>query len=328
MSLPRIPRWIAPVALIAAVICAQFLILKAFRQQQSRYLVQKSTAAMNRPGYMAEAQQIAQRAVELNPQDGYAWFNLGTSVYLQQQWTQAIDILQEGIKLLPHSYNATRLLAFSFYNTGNFSEASSHFSEYLAMIPNPPVSPELVFGRAGLAALRTGQLDDASYNLVRATPLEEKKSDNLRARTLAAVLGNRLGGAHYCATLFRFYAPQEELNPFELVANAMRGGKISQATQFLERILPESGDDLSVVKGLAAAYSASGQAAKAEELIAQQVSARPDSPSLRLVYGDILFAQKRYAEASVQYDEHLRLQPDSPLRQDIEEKKKQMTAGR
>jgi Tfp pilus assembly protein PilF len=324
---PKQPRWITALLIIVAVVAAEYIAVRGFRQQHSRFLVQKSTAMLSRPDYVAPGQQVAARAVELNPYDGYAWFNLGTSVYLQSQFPQAVAIFKQGIDYLPHSYNAIRLLAFSHYSMKDFAQAAQEFSEYLAMMPSPPVSPELVFTRSGLAALRVGQLADATYDLQRATPLEQDKTENLRARIMAAVLGNRLGGALYCTRLFRFYSPQQELNPFEMVANALRGQKLPLATTYLESILPESSKDQSVLKALAAAYSSGGQPQKAEALIAAAVQAEPQSPSLRLVYGDILYAQKRYPEAIAQYDEHLKLQPNSPLRADIQQKKKAAEAA-
>jgi len=290
-------------------------------------MIQFGNGLINAGKRELEAQSVSARAVQLNPYDGYGWLNLGTSVYLQHKFPEAVTTLQQGLPYLPHSYNALRLMAFSNYNMQKYGPASTEFEKYLEMQPFPQVSPELIFTYAGLASLRAGDLSDSVYDLMQATPLSDKKADVLRARILAAVLGSRLDGAVYCTRLFRFFNPGTELNPMEILVNTIKRGQVSQTISYLETILPESTNDVSVIKTLAAAYVNTGQREKANTIIADAVTRHPESATLRLVYGDILYSEKRFPEAVVQYDEHLRLQPDSPLRADLEQKKAEISAG-
>lgn len=303
------------------VLVGQVLLISAFRQQHSRVLVYKSTVIMQK-GNPAAAEGLAAQAVALNGYDGYARFNYGTSLYLQQRFAEAVEAFSGAIPVLPHAFNAVRLLAFSQYEMQKFEAAAASFRDYLATIPNPPVSPDLVFERAGISELRLGNLEVASLNLLSATPLLEKKSDNLRMRIMTAVLANRPGTALYCARLFRHTVPGTELNAFDMLANAIKAGKLAGATAFLETILPMSESDPSVAKVLAAAYMRGPDANRAEALIKGEIEKRPEDASLRLVLGDIYYAQKQLPQAFEQYDEHLRLLPDSGFRADIDQKRK------
>lgn len=309
------------IAGVVILIFCQLIILRAFQQQAGKLSVYRSQVMLSRDGYQVPAEAESRKAIKLNRFDGYAWFNLGSSVYQQKRFEEARSVLRSSLEYLPHSYNALRLIAFSDYRLQDFAAAAEQFSGYLEMMPNPEVTPDLVFTMAGLASLRTGDLANADYNLLLATPLSTDKSDILRARIMTGVFANQPLSAELAYRLFMFYLPKEELNPFEMVANGLRSGQGAQVVQFLEMAYGLNPDDLSNLKALAAAYAATNQRPKAEALVSKAVEKHPQSASLRLVYGDLLYAQKQYQEAFAQYDEHLRLQPNSPLKGDIENKK-------
>lgn len=317
----RNSRRIFTVAILLSAIFMQFAVINAVGKHHSRVLVQKSTSILSSPERAPIAEAFAYEAVDLNPYDGYAWFYLGTAKYLQNDFPEAVSLLTHGLDYLPHSYNSIRLLGFSNYQMQNFKNAAADFERYLTMMPSPSVSPDLVFNRAGLAKLRTNELDDASFYLIQATAAAEVNHDNLRGRMIAAVLSNRLGTAEYCAELFWFHAPDAELNPFDMLAGAMQTGKTSQATQFLETLINRNPGDVSVVKALAAAYSRSDREETAKDLILKAIQENPENASLHLAMGDLFYAEKRFDEAIIYYDEHLRLQPNSNFREDISRKK-------
>lgn len=325
MSDPKktLPRWVSIVAIVLVVVVAQLLFIRAIKQEYAKMLVQHGTNLLKNPSALPTATAASKQAVSLNSYDGYAWFNYGTSIYLQKDFPQAIQLLDESSQYLPHSYNALRLIAFSNYNLKEFAQATEQFRSYLEMIPSPDVSPDLIYRTAGLSALRVADMADANFWLMQAAMLSDEKPAVLREQIMAAVLSNRLGTAEYATRLFRFYAPDAQLSPFEIVANAARTKKLPLAIRYLEMILPKSDGDLSVVKALAAAYSSSGEAPKAEGLILEAIKQKPEDPTLYLALGDILYTQKRYPEAFAQYDKHLALEPDSRLKGDIEQKRKE-----
>lgn len=314
-------RRIFTVALVMSAALMQLTVINAFGKHHSRVLVQKSTTILSNPERAPAAEEFAREAVDLNPYDGYAWFYLGTAKYLQNDFSSAVTLLTQSLAYLPHSYNSIRLLAFSSYQIQDYKTAAAEFDRYLTMMPSPSVSPDLVFNRAGLSKLRTNDLDDAAFYLIQATAAAEEKNDNLRGRMFAAVFSNRFGTAEYCAKLFRFHAPDADLNPFDMLAGALQTGKMQQATRFLETLISSNPDDLSVVKALAAAYSRSNREEAAKELILKAIQDNPENASLHLAMGDLFYAEKRYDEAIIYYDEHLRLQPNSNFREDIARKK-------
>jgi tetratricopeptide (TPR) repeat protein len=311
------------VAFIVVVVVSQAAVILAFRQQQAKVLLNQASILLNAQAPPAQSEPYSRQAVELNPQDGYAWFYFGTAKYLQSEMPEAIQVLETAITVLPHSYNALRLLAFSHYKEQRFAEAAKYLTEYLTMIPSPPVSPEMVFRMAGLASLRQGDLATANHYLTRATDLVEgdQKGDLLRVRATVSLLCNQSWTAEYCFRAFRYYQPDEEFNPFELIANAAKTNKIPTTVGFFQAAHFRDRNDISVIKALAAAYMASGKGENAKTLLQQTVDRHPEDATLRLAYGDVLFANKEYRDAFTQYDEHLKLEPDSRYRQDILRKK-------
>lgn len=309
------------VLLCAAIVLSQLAIVLAFRQQQAKVLINQSSGLLNAKAPPSQAKPYGKMAAELNPRDGYAWFYYGTAAYLQSEMSEAVQALEKAVTVLPHSYNALRLLAFSNYRDGRFEEASQNLADYLTMVPLPPTRPEMVYRMAGLSFLRLGELANANYYLINATSLSDDKGDLLRVRATASLLCNQTWSAEYCFRTFRFYLPQQEFNPFELITNAAKANKIPIAVEFFQAAHIRDRNDLSVVKALAAAYTTSGKIENAKALLRSTVDLHPENPSLRLAYGDVLFASRQYKEAFEQYDEHLRLEPDSRYRQDILRKK-------
>lgn len=309
------------IILCVAIVLSQVAIVLAFRQQQAKVLTSQSLALLNAQAPPSQAKHYGKMAAELNPRDGYAWFYYGTAAYLQSEMSEAVQALENAVTVLPHSYNALRLLAFSHYKEGRFEEASQNLADYLTMVPLPPTRPEMVYRMAGLSFLRLGELADANYYLLHASSLSEEKGELLRVRATASLLCNQSWSAEYCFRTFRFYLPQQEFNPFELISNAAKANKMPIAVEFFQAAHFRDRNDLSVVKALAAAYATIGKIENAKTLLRNTVDLHPENPSLRLAYGDVLFANKQYSEAFEQYDEHLRLEPDSRYRQDILRKK-------
>lgn len=306
--------------IIAALIIGQCAIVMAFRQQHAKAKNEESRKFLLE-GLASRAELIAKKAVSLNSYDGYAWFYYGTALYSQQRFPEAIKALEQGMPLLPHSYNALRLLAFGNYKLENYEITAAALADYLNMIPLPSVAPELVFRMAGLSFLRLGELATANHYLLHSTHLSEEKGDLLRVRAAISLLCNQLWSADYFFRTFRFYLPEQEFNPYEILANAIEANKISVAISFLESIQGRNPDDSSIVKALAGAYKRTGKTKKAGQLLEAAITYTPGNADYRLMYGDILFSGKNLPAAFEQYDEHLRLNPDSKFRQAILQKK-------
>ncbi len=267
------------------------------------------------------AEAFAAAALKLNPRSGYAWFQYSTSQYLQLHFDEAIEGFRQAIPLLPHSYNALRLMAIAQYKKNRYEPAAENFSDYLLMNPQPSVTPEEIFRMAGLSWLRVGNLSDANQYLTWASYYAEEKGDILKVQAMVTILMNQPGTADYYFRSFRHFEPDEDFNPYELVANAIAANKLNGAVAFLSSIHERNPADLSVVKALAMAYSRIGSSDKAVQLLQRSATVHPENAELRLIFGDVLYAQRKFPEAFEQYDLHLRLAPDSQFRQDILKKK-------
>ncbi len=310
--------------LVLAFVLGQIVIVTAFRQQQTKVHIQQSHRLLAEGNFANRAEPIAKEAVRLNPYDGYSWFYFGTALYLQQRFPEAIIAFEKGMPYLPHSYNALRLLAFSNYKQGKYEQTANGLSDYLTMIPLPPVAPELVFRMAGLSFLRLGELATANSYLLHSTHLSEKsddKGDLLRVRAAISLLCNQAWSADYFFRTFRFYQPEQEFNPYEIVTNAIEANKVGVAMTFLESVLVRNPGDASIVKALAGAYRNTGKITKTNQLLQAAIERNPENSDFRLMYGDVLFSEKKYAQAFAEYDKHLSLTPESKYRKAILEKK-------
>jgi len=268
-----------------------------------------------------KAEQEAKLGTQLDPYDGYAWFQYGAALYLEEQFAEAVKVLSQGIPVLPHEYNAIRLLGFSQYYIKDIKNAAMNLDDYITMNPAPVVTPGVLFQRAALTNLQLKQHGDCLFLMTKAADKASDKTAMYRVNSAASVLLNFSGTADFYYRMIRFLYPQTAFDPGELVILAQQSNKLPQAVTYLKTVLAMNPNDLSIVQGLAIAHARAGNYADADAIMKDAIAAHPDHSALRIVYGDILHGAKRYNEANKQYDEHLRLEPDSRFRGHIEKKK-------
>jgi tetratricopeptide (TPR) repeat protein len=93
---------------------------------------------------LAEAgkhEQAAERylqVIEIEPQDGDAWNNLGTVLCAMDLREQACDAFAQAIEVDPHNARARFNLADTLDELGRIAEAALHFGEYLRFDPGSP----------------------------------------------------------------------------------------------------------------------------------------------------------------------------------------------
>lgn len=112
----------------------------------------------------ALAQEAFNKAIEINPHNGYAYGGLG-HVYLQQKkFAQAISQFSQALALNPQSIDPHEGLGFCYWEQGRIEEASVEFSYVLKSNPN---SERAHFG-LGLCYYQRKKLDKAieEFNLV------------------------------------------------------------------------------------------------------------------------------------------------------------------
>lgn len=313
-------------ALLAAVILAQVGIASEFKQHHSKVLHQRAKGMMRSINEadkekIKENETLATQAVQLNPLDGYANFQQGIALYLQKRYKEASEAFTESQRLLPHSFNALRMVAYASYSLNDFPAAAKLFSEYLDMNPVPTVTPELVYKMAAAAQINTQQLAEANQVLLKATELATDKAEVLHLRVMVSVLLNELWTASYCYSALKFHSPDKQLNPFELLNNVTAANKLPETIAFLQSLRESNPKDTGIIMGLAIAYNRSGQFEEAIKTMEAGLAADPKSADMELMLADILYDGKQYERAFQHYDKHLKLAPDSRFRQEVLQKK-------
>jgi len=304
---------------VAAVISA--------KQYQAKVLQKSANDFADVHNYVL-AKEKAEVATRYAPYDGYTWYQLGNSIYLSDEgraqlrnFKEALPPLRRALTVLPHRFNAVRQIALCNYALGNFTEATADFEHYLKMYPAPIVSPGLIYQLAGVSSLRIAQLGEAAYLLAKACEYDENQPNVLKTRTTVAILLNQKNTADYCYRAYRHLAPTDKWNPYELVSNAIIANKLEAAVAFLRSIHELNPDDLGILQSLAIGLARMGKIQEARTLLDQAVAKAPGNSEIRLIYGFLLYDAGDFDAAFKQLDEHLRINPKSPYRQEILKKK-------
>lgn len=310
------------VVLLGAML--QYAALESVKSYQALVAIEEARIQADRLQFSA-AEAAASRAIDLDPMNGYGWFQLAMVDYLRRKYPETVEHLNRGIATHPHFGSSIRMIGMSYYLDGKYEEAAKYLGRYLELTPQPAVTPDLVFRMAALSSLRDGQLVRSSYEFGQAirhtTDKLEAKADFMKIRAMISVLLNLPDSAHYFFLAFHHMTPNAEFKTLELVNNAIASNKVPVAVKFLQLVQKENPTDLSLVVGLALAYKAEGNFEKSESLLLDTIAKNPEYADLYLVYGTVLYDQKKFQEAFIQYDKHLNLNPDSTFRTDILHKK-------
>ena len=78
-----------------------------------------------------EALKLAQKAVELEPDEGAYWNTLGVAHYRAKNWKLAVDALKKSVELVPSDLESfdTFFLAMAEWQLGNKDDARKWYSQ-------------------------------------------------------------------------------------------------------------------------------------------------------------------------------------------------------
>jgi len=142
---------------------------------------------MDNFGNLEEARALFERACQLNPRLGLAWFFQGVALVRLEKYSTALSCLAQA----EHHGHRTALLAEfrgdAYYNSGNFEEAARVYKTALQRQPENPACTS----KLGLAILRSGQAPRGIKHLREALAIRPAEPD-LHDRLIVALvwLGN------------------------------------------------------------------------------------------------------------------------------------------
>jgi tetratricopeptide (TPR) repeat protein len=282
------------------------------------------------------AVQIFTKAVEADPKDYSAHFNLALAFSLSKHDAEAIPEYRKALELKPRLYQAELNLGILLLRQNQGPEALSLFESAVKSKPDQ-FRPNLYAGEAALAA---GQPEKAAQYYTTALQADSKSAAAELGMAHALLKLNRLAEAdpHFrkaaeldpsfrdaLLELGSVYESQKKMA--DAIAIYKQFPENAGARERLGELLLESGQAASAIPeleesvrtspttanryALATAYIANKELDKAVPLLDQALQSEPGNTQLRMMYGRALRDQKKYSPAAAQFFRVTQLKPDS-----------------
>ncbi|MCP3175627.1 tetratricopeptide repeat protein [Desulfuromonas sp. KJ2020] len=136
-------------------------------------------------GRLEEAQQLYERALEINPDYVLLHINLSMVYAAQKQHKKAVQILLEGVRRNPSHFKLYNNLGVLYNFQGKYAEAAAYLQKGLMLEPYNAT----VYFNLALAYERLGRLEDAIYHYRRS--LELDRSDPMTYFNLGVALNKK-----------------------------------------------------------------------------------------------------------------------------------------
>lgn len=310
------------VALGALCLCPSIVCLHAYQRYLAEVYTSQSAEASNRKSY-STARQNALLAVEADPRNGYALFHLGSNEFRLERYREAAQTLQRATPYMPHLPNLLRLIGQTFYLSRDYEACAQNLERYLLLDPLPASTPELIFEICANGFYRSQKAGNAAVALTRAEIYPQFRAPLLQTRIFNALLLNQITSADYAFRRFRSFYPQNPLNAAELFSDVLAADKLLPTVRFLEIQHWRDTLDPMLLKTLVLSYMRLERLDEARTLLKKLLLEHPNDPDLYLYLGDVAYQLKDMPAAREAYERHLKLQPRSSQRAEIEKKLQQ-----
>jgi Tfp pilus assembly protein PilF len=240
------------------------------------------------------------KTLELKPGLYEAELNAGILLMRQKQPADGLPLLAHAVEQKPAEFRPRYYLAEAQYQTGAFDQAETNYRMAL------DVDPKSAAAELGLAhaLARQEKLSDAAPHYRKAAELDPRYHDDLLE--LAELFEKNRQPAEAIAIYREFpsnAAAQEHLGQLMLESK-----QYADAIPRLESAYQQSPSEANRV-ALAAAYLFASQLDKALPLLNQAVAAEPANYDVRMMYARALRDRKQFPAAAVQFLEAAKLKP-------------------
>ena len=242
------------------------------------------------------------KTLELKPGLYQAELNAGILLVRQKKPGEALTLLADAASQKPAEYRPRYYLAEAQLANGNAAQAAESYHAALASDAKSAAA-ELGLGRA---LAQQGNLPDAASHFRKAAELDPKYRDSLLELAALYEKGGQKTEALEIYKQFPGNAAVEE-RMGELLLDSKQ---YAEAIPRLENAYSQSPTEANRV-GLAMAYLFNQQLDKAVPLLDQAVTQSPGNFNMRIMYAHALRDQKRYPQAARQFQEALKLQPNA-----------------
>jgi protein O-GlcNAc transferase len=252
-------------------------------------------------GKDAEAIPVYKKVLELKPGLYEAELNLGILLLQQKNAGEAASLLQAAVDQKPKEFRPVYYLAEALFAGGNPQKAEEYYKT-ASELDSKSAAAQL-----GLARSRARQkrVEEAAPGFLKAAELDPSYTDSLLE---LAALYEQAGKAGEAIALYSKFpenaGARERLG--ELLLESKRPAEAIPHLEWAVQKSPTPANRLS----LAMAYSKNNEQEKGLPLLAAVVAEEPGDTDLRLLYGRALRDQKKYQAAAAEFFKVAQSKPD------------------
>ncbi len=270
--------------------------------QEHFYALTQLANAQAQQNELDQALTSIQTLEKMSPQQPYPHYLHAVVLYKQGHFDDATSQLQQVLKASPDNPQAQMLMGAVSYAQGNYGQAEMYLSNVMGTDPKNIEARKLLaltFYREG----RSRQALDMLRPIVPGTPSD---TELLALLQRAAVKGSGTPGAVASATS----AGNPSDTKFAQVGKALASGNTAEAIRLLQKIPPgNAAIEARRAPLLAMAYVREKRPDEAIKTAAEYARKNPQNSTAHLLYGTVLVAANKRAEARAQYSEAYKLDP-------------------
>jgi Flp pilus assembly protein TadD len=305
--------------------------------------VAQAEAAMQKRDF-ASAEPLLKKAVETNPNDYRAWFDLGYVYKQTDHSTSAIYAYRKSVAAKPDVFESNLNLGILLAHDGNKEEAARFLKAATQL--KPTANPDEGLARAwlsyglvvqdtdpgqavtayaeaakldpkdaephlsaGAVLEKQGKLDDAAKEYQRAAELDPKSVDALIGLANVCSKQQKLPEAEAALRKLLALDPANEDAKLQLGRVLAAEGKTDEAAPLLAAAKGANDPRAAIDRGTVSQKA--GDVVEAEQQFRAAVKAMPQDAEAHFALGTFLMEQKRYPEAQQELLNAVKLKPDA-----------------
>ena len=259
----------------------------------------------NQLNYWKDSATLFLHAKHVTQNNSLACCNLGAALLAHGKRAEALEQLNEALRIAPKWPVALNIKGEILYEQGDYQKAGECLTLALAFRPNFDVAHNN-FGKVLLAQQKLGAAEAHFRAAVKCNPDVDSYRVNLG---LCLARQGRLNEA-----TAQFNAAQS-LTPSCEAENALgsvleKEGKIEQAIEQYQAALTMNPDFAEAQCNLGAILTEQGKFAEAAKFLAAAIRFKPDFAEAHYNLGNVLIHQEKLEEAALHYSTAIKLKPD------------------
>ena len=251
-----------------------------------------------------------QKALNLNPNDYQASFGMGMAHLRLNQHQQAVSALIRCTSINPKFPDAFYNLGLAYQTLEQWENAAKAYQQFIQINPGPAWTGYSQLGSVYIKMERYDQAITAFQEVIKSNPSDLKATYNL------AYSYDMSGQYDQAVPLYRKLIdlnPKDAKTYYGLLFRLYdKAGQYQEAIAVCQEIISQSPDNHNDYYNLGIVYSKANDHIKALEAFQKVLSLKPDFHPALYNIGLVHFKQKKFAEAIQAFNKFAEHQPDNP----------------